>query len=68
MVGVGVPCADMVFEGRRRAVVEWWFRASSRVMDVVVGKLQRRSLIAWSVSSSPRAEGGERSRQRPSAL
>lgn len=39
MVGVGVPCADMVFEGRRRAVVEWWFRASSRVMDVVVGKV-----------------------------
>lgn len=45
MVGVGVPCADMAFAGRRRAVVEWWFRASSRVMDVVVGKLQR-SLIA----------------------
>lgn len=44
MVGVGVPCADMVFGGRRQAVVEWWFRASSRVMDVVVGKLQAARL------------------------
>lgn len=67
MVGVGVPCADMAFGGRRRAVEEWWFRASSFEPTLLSASCSARLSRGWCHHHQERkaVSGEDSALQRP---